>query len=71
MSIVNDIVQSVVDSALQEILKKTGVRKRRRRRTATATRTLDRIEKLIRPAKRQTSRKRTVRARSKIKRRVY
>jgi hypothetical protein len=71
MSIVSDLVQSVVDSALQEILKKTGVRKRRRRRTTTATRTLDRIEKLIRPAKRQTSRKRTVRARSKTRRRAY
>jgi hypothetical protein len=71
MSIISDLVQSVVDSALQEILKKTGARKRRRRRTATATRTLDRIEKLIRPAKRQTSRKRTVRARSKTRRRAY
>jgi len=71
MSVVNDLVKSVVDSALQEILKKTGVRKRRRRRTSTATRTIEQIEKLLRPAKRQTSRKRTVRTRSKTRRRSY
>lgn len=71
MSVVNDLVKSVVDSALQEILKKTGVRKRRRRRTSTAARTIEQIEKLLRPAKRQTSRKRTVRARSKTRRRSY
>ena len=70
MSVVSDLVQSVVDSALSEILKKTGVRKRRRRRTGTATSTIREIEKLLKPAKRQTSRKRTVRSRSKAKRRA-
>lgn len=67
MSVITDLVKSVVDSALGEILKKTNG-KRRRRRASTATSTLQKIEKLIKPAKRQTSRKRTVRARSKTKR---
>lgn len=71
MSIVSDLVKSVVDSALGEILKKTGVRKRRRRRTNTATSTIRQIEKLLKPAKRQTSRKKTVRSRSKTRRRAY
>ncbi|MCO5085044.1 MAG: hypothetical protein M9955_25710 [Rhizobiaceae bacterium] len=71
MSIVSDLVKSVVDSALGEILKKTGVRKRRRRRTSTATSTIRQIEKLLKPAKRQTSRKKTVRSRSKTRRRAY
>ena len=72
MSVVTDLVKSVVDSALAEILKKTtGTRKRARRRTkTTASRTLEQIEKLLKPAKRQTSRKRTTRSRSKTKRRA-
>lgn len=70
MSVITDLVKSVVDSALGEILKKT-TGKRRRRRTSTANSTLQKIEKLIKPAKRQTSRKKTVRARSKTKRRTY
>ena len=70
MSVITDLVKSVVDSALGEILKKT-TGKRRRRRTSTATSTLQKIEKLIKPAKRQTSRKKTVRARSKTKRSAY
>ena len=71
MSIVSDLVKSVVDSALGEILKKTGVRKRRRRRASTPTSTIRQIEKLLKPAKRQTSRKKTTRSRSKTKRRAY
>jgi hypothetical protein len=71
VSIVSDLVKSVVDSALGEILKKTGVRKRRRRRTSTATSTIRQIKKLLKPAKRQTSRKKTVRSRSKTRRRAY
>ena len=81
MPIVNDLVKSVVDSALGEILRKvTGTRKRARRRTTprktgsiasrrSPTSVLRRIEELFKPAKRQTSRKRTVRARSKTRRR--
>ena len=75
MSLVGDLVQGVVESALRDILKKaTGTtrRARRRKRTLSATeRRLDRIEKLIRPAKRQVSRRKTVRARSKAHRRKY
>lgn len=71
MSAITDLVEDVVQGALAEILRKTtGTRKRsRRRRGLTATERLRRIEKLLKPAKRQTSRKRTVRARSKTRRR--
>jgi len=91
MSVLGDIVEQVVGGALQEILKKTGTRKRarRRKRALTPSERLKKIEKLLkpaepgpartadgrfkkrrptRPAKRQTSRRRTVRARSKAKR---
>lgn len=71
MSVVNDLVKSVVDSALQEILKKTGVRKRRRRRLSPSERITQEIERMIKPAKRQASRKKTTRARSKVRRRGY
>jgi hypothetical protein len=74
MSVVGDLVQGVVESALREILRKTtgvGRRARRRTRTLTASERLSRIEKLIRPAKRQVSRRKTVRARSKAHRRKY
>ncbi|CAG1015757.1 MAG: hypothetical protein F9K19_23150 [Rhizobiaceae bacterium] len=94
MSVLGDIVEQVVGGALQEILKKTGTRKRarRRRRALTPSERLKKIEKLLkpdetgpartadgrfkktrasRPAKQQTSRRRTVRARSKAKRRGY
>lgn len=72
MSVVGELVREVVEGALAEILKKTtGTRKRsrRRRRSLTASERLRRIEKLLKPARRQTSRKRTVRARSKTRRR--
>ena len=74
MSVVGDLVQGVVESALREILRKTtgvGRRTRRRSRTLTASERLSRIERLIRPAKRQVSRRKTVRARSKAHRRKY
>ncbi len=54
MSVVGDLVQGVVESALREILRKTtgtGRRARRRKRTLTASERLRRIEKLIKPAK--------------------
>ncbi|HTV70969.1 MAG TPA: hypothetical protein VMF90_20765 [Rhizobiaceae bacterium] len=71
MSIVNDLVKGVVDAALQEILKKTtGTRGRtRRRRRRTATDTLSRIEKLLRPARRSTSRRKSTRTRSTAQKR--
>lgn len=71
MSVVGDLVQSVVESALREILKKTtgtGRRARRRKRTLTASERLRRIERMLKPAKQQVSRRRTVRARSKAHR---
>ncbi|WP_395447197.1 hypothetical protein ACHMW7_19615 [Aminobacter sp. UC22_36] len=74
MSLINDLVQGVVDGVLKDILKKpTGTSKRTRRRkraTTTSSATLRQIEKLLRPAKKQTSRKRTVRSRSKVRRRA-
>lgn len=78
MSIVNNIVEGVVKSLLEEIGKKvggTGKRARRRKRTTSSTatpRTRDgRFKKVRKPARRQTSRKRTVRSRSRTKRRAY
>ena len=75
MSVINDLVGGVVDSVLKEILKKTtgtGRRTRRRKRTLTATERLSRIEKLLKPApKKQVSKRRTSRSRSKVKRRGY
>ena len=71
MSVLTDIVQSVVSGAIREILGKTPAkRSRRRKRASTATERLRRIEKLIRPAKKQVSGKRTVRTRSKVKQRA-
>jgi hypothetical protein len=74
MSVVGDLVQGVVESALREVLKKTigtGRRARRRSRTLTASERLSRIEKMLKPAKRQVSKRKTVRARSKAHQRRY
>lgn len=68
---VSDFVKGVVSDVLNDMLKKATTTKRRRRRTTTTTnQTLRQIEKLLKPAKRQTSRKKTVRARSKARRRA-
>ncbi len=69
---IGDFVKGVVSDVLNDMLKKaTGTTKRRRRRrAATPTEGLRQIEKLLKPAKRQTSRKKTVRTRSKAKRRA-
>ena len=87
MSVIGDLVGGVIDSALKEILNKTGTRKRarRRKRALTPSERLKKIEKLLKPdatepgrtrdgrfkrtrtaapAKRQTSRKKTVRTRA-------
>lgn len=77
MSIVGDLIENVVGGALREVLRKTlgatGKRRRRRTRAAKtnpATVPLRKMEKLLKPkAKRQVSRRRTVRARSQAKRR--
>ncbi len=68
---IGDFVKGVVTDVLEDMLKKATTSKRRRRRkTTTANQTLRQIEKLLKPAKQQTSRKKTVRARSKTRRRA-
>lgn len=71
MSIVSDLVDGVVDSALKEILRRTrGTGKRSRRRRAPANGgILGQIEKLVKPARRQASRKKTTRTRSNAQKR--
>jgi hypothetical protein len=71
MSAVGDFVKGVVSDVLNDLLKKaTGKRARRRKRTLSPTERLSRIEKLLKPARKQTSRKRTVRSRAKTRRRA-
>lgn len=66
---ISDFVKGVVSDVLNDMLKKaTGPTKRRKRRAATPTERLRQIEKLLKPAKKQTSAKKTVTARSKAKR---
>jgi hypothetical protein len=75
MSAIGDFVKGVVTDVLQDMLRKAQAskrsRRRRRRTTLTAAERLRRLERLVKPAKRQTSRRRTVRSRSKAKRRAY
>jgi hypothetical protein len=75
MSAFGDFVKGVVTDVLEDMLRKTSSSRRgkRRKRTtsATAAERLRRLERLVKPAKRQTSRRKTVRARSKTKRRAY
>ena len=78
--LIKELVSGVVDSALKEILKKTGVKrsstkrtKRRARTTSSASGGIlgDIREAAIRkPAKKQVSRRRTAAARSKTRRRT-
>jgi hypothetical protein len=70
MSIVSDFLEQVVRSALSEGMRKLGG-KRRRRRLSPKQRIAKEIERMIKPAKRQTSRRRTVRSRSKARQRAY
>ncbi|NVD38644.1 hypothetical protein HT585_07260 [Ensifer sp. HO-A22] len=75
--LIKELVSGVVDSALKEILKKTGVKrtatkrtKRRTRKAATGGILGDILEAAIgKPAKKQVSRPRTASARSKTRRR--
>ena len=75
MSAIGDFVKGVVTDVLQDMLRKASSRRARRRKRSTssmtATERLRRLERLIKPAKRQTSRRKTVRSRSKAKRRAY
>jgi hypothetical protein len=76
MSAVGDFVKGVVTDVLQDMLRKASSSRRAKRRkrstsSMSAAERLRRLERLVKPAKRQTSRRRTVRARSKAKRRAY
>jgi hypothetical protein len=75
MSAIGDFVKGVVTDVLQDMLRKASSSRRakRRKRTTklTAAERLRRLERLVKPAKRQTSRRKTVRSRSKAKRRAY
>jgi hypothetical protein len=76
MSAIGDFVKGVVTDVLQDMLRKASSSRRARRRrrstsSMTAVERLRRLEQLIKPAKRQTSRRKTVRSRSKAKRRAY
>ncbi|MEY9781108.1 hypothetical protein [Sinorhizobium fredii] len=73
-----ELVSGVVDSALKEILKKTGARrtatKRTKRRTSKTSAPGGILAEIIeaairRPAKKQVSRRRTAASRSKVRRR--
>ena len=69
---IGDFVKGVVSDVLNDMLKKATTSKRRRRRTtatSTANQTLRQIDKLLKPAKQQTSARKTVRKRSKARRR--
>lgn len=69
---IGDFVKGVVGDVLTDMLKKaTGPTKRRKRRAraATPTERLRQIEKLLKPARKQTSAKKTVRSRAKPRRR--
>jgi len=70
MSIVGDLVEQITKTVLNEGLRKLGG-KRRRRRLSPQQRMTKELGKLLAPAKKQVSRKRTTRARSKVKRRGY
>lgn len=78
--LIKELVSGVVDSALKEILKKTGVKRTSTKRTKRRARTTASagggilghiLEAAIRkPAKKQVSRRRTAAARSKTRRRT-
>lgn len=76
MSAIGDFVKGVVTDVLQDMLRKASSSRRgKRRKRSTSSMTpaerLRRLERLVKPAKRQTSRRKTVRSRSKAKRRAY
>lgn len=70
MSFIGDLVEAITQSALSEGMRKLGG-KRRRRRLTPSERIARQIEQWVKPAKRQVSRKKTTRSRSKAKRRGY
>jgi hypothetical protein len=70
MSVVGDFIEQVAKTVLSESMRKLGG-KRRRRRLTPSQKITQAIEDYFKPAKRQVSRKRTTRARSKVRRRGY
>lgn len=64
------VAEDVAKDLLNKATRKVSRRKRRRTATTGTAATLRKIEKLLNPAKKQTSRKATSRARSKVKRRA-
>jgi hypothetical protein len=65
------VAEDVAKDLLNKATRKVSRRKKRRTATTGTAATLRKIEKLLNPAKKQTSRKATSRARSKVKRRGY
>jgi hypothetical protein len=72
MSTLGDFFKGVAEETVKDLLNKATrkVTRRKRRRSTPAT-TLSKLEKLLNPAKKQTSRKATTRTRAKVKRRGY
>ncbi len=74
MSTLGDFFKGVAADTLKDLLgkanRKLTRRRRRRARPKTATQTIRAIEKLLRPAKKQVSRRKTIVSRSKARRRV-
>lgn len=70
MSILGDFVEQVTKTVLSQTMQKLGG-KRRRRRLSPRQKITNAIKEALMPAKRQVSRKRTTRARSKTVRRGY
>ncbi|MAW85308.1 MAG: hypothetical protein CMJ42_02135 [Phyllobacteriaceae bacterium] len=65
-NILSDLISETVDGALREIMRKPRRTARRRRKASGVTGAIvSELEKLIAPAKKQTSRKATARRRSK------
>jgi len=75
MSTLGDFFRGVAEETVKDLLNKAthkvSRRKTRRTRPTGAAATLRQIEKMLNPAKKQTSRKATSRARSKVKRRGW
>ena len=65
------VAEDVAKDLLNKATRKVSRRKKRRTSATGTAATLRKIEKLLNPAKKQTSRKATSRARSKVKRRGY
>ena len=73
MSTLTDFFKGVAEATVKDLLgkasRKLTRRRRRHARPKTASQTMRAIEKLLRPAKRQVSRRATSAARSKARRR--